>query len=184
MCSRRFQIPSLPVVFSNQFGDLSLGLLYLQLECPGGNTQGTMPQNDHLFQAIRSGNPYPMFLADLIGDPLDIGISSFGLLGVYHMNALVFFHRPRIVRDFIGVKNEDQLDLFECLEVCQNIHQHQPGSTEIGPCQRGQFLPGKDDIVAVHQKILRPGELHLPYRCLLHLLAGIGTPGRSFSCLP
>ena len=100
-----------------------IGLLYLQLECPGGNAQGTMPQNDHLFQAIRSGNPYPVFLADLIGDPLDIGISSFGLLGVYHMNALVFFHRPGIIRDFIGVKDKDQLDLFECLEVCQNIHQ-------------------------------------------------------------
>ena len=55
---------------------------------------------------------------------------------------------------FVGIKHQDQDTFPVSLIIAQNIHQLVPGPVNRSLGQLPQLLPGKHDVVTVHQKIL------------------------------
>lgn len=56
----------------------------------------------------------------------------------------------------ISVEDEDQRAAVKALVIAQNIHQEVPGAFDINLRKLAQHFPGKNDIIAVNQKIAFP----------------------------
>ena len=67
---------------------------------------------------------------------------------------MVCFHAARIAFHFVSIKYKNQRGFFESLIITQNIHQFFPGTVDVDCCQFFQILPGKNDVITVHQQIL------------------------------
>ena len=91
--------------------------------------------------------------ADLMGHLLDILVCRLRFLRIHYINIVIPHGTARIPFDLVGVKYQNKMHLPVSLEITQDIHQLPPGAVQIGPCQFLQGIPGKDDIVAVHQEI-------------------------------
>ena len=92
-------------------------------------------------------------------------IGGFRLFRINHMDIVICFHAARIAFHFVSIKYKNQRGFFESLIITQNIHQFFPGAVDVGCCQFFQILPGKDDVIAVHQQIF-----FLPVRRLFLLI--------------
>ena len=94
-----------------------------------------------------------MFPAHLVNCLLNILVCGLRLLGVNHMNIMVFQHGTQTPLDLVGVKDQNQSPPKISLVITADIHELVPGTVNVHLSQAAQFLPGKNDIVAVHQKI-------------------------------
>ena len=74
---------------------------------------------------------------------------------------MVFRNLRGMSRHTVGVKNHHKTALAYGLIVAEQIHKPSSGSVHIVQGQLPQLLPGKDNIVAVHQKIFLSGLLLL-----------------------
>ena len=113
-----------------------------------------------------------VFPAHLMGHLLDILIRRLGLLRVDHINIMMPLHTARITLHAVRVKHQYQMHFSKRLIITENIRQPAPGGIQIRSCQIGKFVPCKDDIVAVNQKVLllpvlTAVVLHLGRRCRL-----------------
>ena len=115
-----------------------------------------MAQDDQLLRPVGGGHPDPVALPQLIGGPLDVGVRRLRLLGVDHMDAVVLLHGPLAPPDLIGVKDGDDLAFPVTLVVAKKVAQGLPGRVQALPGHGLQLVPGEDDVVPVHQQILRP----------------------------
>ena len=115
-----------------------------------------MAQDDELLRAVRRGHPDPVLPGDLIGGLLDIAVGGLGLLGIDHVDVVVFGHRARVALDLVGVKDHDDHAFAEALVVGQDVQQQLPGGVQTALSRRLQLVPGVDDVVAVHQQVFRP----------------------------
>ena len=75
------------------------------------------------------------------------------------MDAMVFLGRAHIARHLVGVEHQDQLARVEAVIVGQDIHQALTGMLQAFPRDGLELLPGKDDVIAVHEQILGTGLL-------------------------
>ena len=74
---------------------------------------------------------------------------------------MVFRNLCGMSRHPVGVKNNHKTALAYGLIVAEQIHKPASGSVHIVLCQLPQLLPGKNNIIAVHQKIFLSGLLLL-----------------------
>ena len=72
---------------------------------------------------------------------------------------MIFFHGALAALDLIGVEDGDDLALLIALIVAQQIAQALPGRVQALLGQGFQLVPGEDDVIAVHQQVLRTGGL-------------------------
>ena len=70
------------------------------------------------------------------------------------MDAVHLLDRARIVLDAVGVKDQDEVTFFDALIVAQQVNERRAGGVQIVVGQRFEFIPGKDDVVAVNKQIV------------------------------
>ena len=97
-----------------------------------------------------------MLFRQVVGHLFNIHIGGLGLLGIYHADAVVPFHRAGVSRYLVGVKYQNQLAPAVALVVAQQLDQPGTGAVQVLPGQLLQLLPGKNDVVPVHQQVFRP----------------------------
>ena len=90
-----------------------------------------------------------------MGDPLDKHIGGLGLLGVDHMDIVVLLDGTGAAGHAVGIEHQNEHAFLVALIVAQNVHQLAAGGVQAFLCQCVQLVPRKDDVVAVHQQILR-----------------------------
>ena len=113
-----------------------------------------MTEDNELLQIIRCGDAHTVFPGEIIGGALDIGVGRFRFFGVDNVESVPLFHRAGIAFDLVCVKDKDHDTLFEPLIVQKNVHQHPTGGLQIDASHFLEFVPGVNDVVSVHQKVL------------------------------
>ena len=98
-----------------------------------------------------------MLAGQLMGRALNVHIGGLGLPGVDDIEVVVFFDLPRAAPHLVGVKYQNRHTALIACVVAQNVHQPAPCGIKAAVRQPAQGVPRKDDIVAVHQQIVRPG---------------------------
>ena len=146
-------------MLGHQLGNLPLALLHLRLEGSGGQAQSPVAQNDHLLQPVGGGHPHPMVSPQVIGRFFNIGVGSFRLLGVHHIDTVDLFHRAWVPLHFIGIKDQNDHTVSKALVVGQDISQRRTGGSHVLLRYPLQLLPGENDVVSVHKQVLRPSLL-------------------------
>ena len=89
-----------------------------------------------------------------MGQFLNILIGGFRFLRINHVDVVVSDIFPRIPRHLIRVEYQDQRSLPGSLIIGHQIHQPVPGSVNVRLRQFPQLVPGKYNIVSVHQEIV------------------------------
>ena len=97
-----------------------------------------------------------MLPAHFMNRLFNVLVGGLRLPGVYHINIVVLHHRPGIPLYLIGVKDQDQRTAPAALVIAADVHEPVPGAVDVHCRQLPQLLPGKNDIVTVHQKIFFP----------------------------
>ena len=91
-----------------------------------------------------------------MGKLLDVLIRRLRLLRIDHMDVVVIQNFRFMALYPVGVEHHDHLTARRALIVAQNILQQAAGAVHVPLCQLPKLLPGKNDVVAVHQKIPVP----------------------------
>ena len=69
------------------------------------------------------------------------------------MDVVIFLNFLDTARNLVGIEDNDDADLPESLIIAQNVHELVAGRIDIDGGELTQLVPGKDDIVAVDEKI-------------------------------
>ena len=96
-----------------------------------------------------------------MGKLLYILVRCLCFLCVDHLDIVVFGNLCDMSRHAVGVKHHHETAPAYGLIVAEQIHEPSSGSVHVIPSQLPQLLPGKDDIVTVHQQIFLSGLLFL-----------------------
>ena len=91
-----------------------------------------------------------------MGKLLDVLVRRLRLLRIDHMDVVVIQNFRLMALYPVGVEHHDHLTARRALIVAQNILQQAAGAVHVPLCQLPKLLPGKNDVVAVHQKIPVP----------------------------
>ena len=81
-----------------------------------------MAQNDELLGPVGGGHPHPVLFSQLVGGLFNVGVGGLGLLGVDHVDVVVFHHLSQAAGHLIGVKDQDHLAPAKTLIVAQQVH--------------------------------------------------------------
>ena len=85
----------------------------------------------------------------------DVHVRRLGLLGVHDVEVVVFLHLPLAALDLVGVENQYRHYLPVARVVAEDIHQPLARRVQVALGYLPQAVPGEDDVVAVHQQMLR-----------------------------
>ena len=115
----------------------------------------------------------PAFLGQRVGSLFDIHVRCLRFLGVHHVYLTLPLDAAGPPFHLVGVEHHDDAAFFPSLVVAQAVDELRPGAVQVLPGDGAQRLPGVDDVIAVHQKVVLPGPG-------LGLLPGLRLRGRGF----
>ena len=110
-----------------------------------------LSDNNNLFKPVGGDDCHIIFLSILMSEPLNIPVCRLCLLGIYHMYIMIIQHLCLMALQAVSIKHGNQITLLHCLVITQNIQKLSSCSVQINLCKLFQFLPGKDNVIAVYQ---------------------------------
>lgn len=83
----------------------------------------------------------------------DILVGGLSLFCIHHIDIMVFLHGAGASLHLVGVIDQNQRTARKSLIIAAHIHQLVSGAVDVPLRKAAQLLPGKYDVVSVHQKI-------------------------------
>ena len=142
--------------FFNPFQHLFAGQLDFLQKLPRRHPARALSVNDDLLQRVGGRYRHIGFFPDFMDGFFDILVSRLRFLRKDDVNIMIIENAFLPAFHTVSVEDEDQRAAVKALVIAQNIHQEVPGAFDINLRKLAQHFPGKNDIIAVNQKIAFP----------------------------
>ena len=126
----------------------------LILKFPRRHSTGTGTEDDHLDDAVRGGYRDISLVFQVMRCLHDVSVCCLRLFRIHnvHIGSVVNF--PLTAANFVSIKDEDQVSAPGTLKSLKHLDQSVSRRIQIAGSELPEFLPGKNNVVPVNQKVI------------------------------